>query len=406
MKQVFTFLAAVLLTASVFAQSPEKMSYQAVIRNTSNQLVTGQSLGMQISILQGSASGTAVYIERHFPTTNANGLVSLEIGTGTVVSGNFTTIDWANGTYFFKTETDLTGGANYTITGTSQLLSVPYALHAKTAETLSGGITETDPIFVASPANGITNTNISNWNTAYGWGNHASAGYLTSYTETDPVFTAWDKDYNDLINKPTIDGSETKLTAGTNVTITGSGTTASPYVVNASSGSTTHYVGELYGGGVVFWVDHSGDHGLIASMIDHSTAQAWSNVSSTLIGTTAQSDWDGNSNTTAIIGQSGHTSSAAKLCVDYTNANYGTGTYSDWYLPSVAELNHVWNNFYEVQKSLINDGNALTTPLSRTIYWSSSEYTNNNAWYFDFNYGYTDGTNKYNTFYVRAVRAF
>jgi hypothetical protein len=75
MKQVFTFLAAVLLTATVWAQSPEKMSYQAVIRNSSEALVTNTTVGMQISILQGSASGTAVYVETQSPTTNANGLV-------------------------------------------------------------------------------------------------------------------------------------------------------------------------------------------------------------------------------------------------------------------------------------------------------------------------------------------
>jgi hypothetical protein len=354
MKQVFTFLAAVLLTASVFAQSPEKMSYQAVIRNSSDQLVTVQSVGMQISILQGSASGTAVYVETQTPTTNANGLVSLEIGTGTVVSGNFTTIDWANGTYFIKTETDLTGGANYTITGTSQLLSVPYALHAKTAETLSGGITETDPIFGASVASGITATDTTNWN-----------------------------------NK------QEQLIAGTGINIVGNTISAA-----------THYVGELYGGGVVFWVDHSGDHGLIASMIDLSSAQAWSNVSSTLIGTTAQSDWDGNSNTTAIIGQGSHSSSAAKLCDDYTNADYGTGTFSNWYLPSCGELNDLWNSLKAVQKALDSDGNTSTTPLSRTTYWSSSEYNNSSAWYFTFDDGYTYVNYKNGTRYVRAVRAF
>ena len=92
--------------------------------------------------------------------------------------------------FFLKTETDLTGGVNYTITGTSQLLSVPYALHAKTAESITGTITETDPIFTLHPASGINATNITNWNSAYGWGNHASAGYLTSFTETDPIFTA------------------------------------------------------------------------------------------------------------------------------------------------------------------------------------------------------------------------
>jgi uncharacterized protein (TIGR02145 family) len=82
---------------------------------------------MRISILQGSASGTAVYIETQTPTTNDNGLASLEIGGGTVVSGNISTMDWANGPYFIKTETDANGGSNYSITGTSQLLSVPYA---------------------------------------------------------------------------------------------------------------------------------------------------------------------------------------------------------------------------------------------------------------------------------------
>ena len=177
MKTVFTIMVAVLLTAIVSAQSPEKMSYQAVIRNSSNQLVTNQTVGMQISILQGSPSGTAVYVEIHEPVSNANGLVSLEIGSGTVVSGNFSSIDWANGTYFIKTETDLNGGTNYTITGTSQLLSVPYALHAKTAETITSAVTETDPVFNASAARGISSTDVSNWNNK-----------LDNYTETDPVF--------------------------------------------------------------------------------------------------------------------------------------------------------------------------------------------------------------------------
>jgi hypothetical protein len=163
MKKIYAILVAVVLTAGVFAQTPEEMSYQAVIRNTSNALVTNTNIGIQISILQSSNTGTAVYIERHFPTTNQNGLVTLEIGTGIVVSGVFSTIDWENGPYFIKTETDLNGGANYTITGTNQLLSVPYALHAKTAETITGEI-----------------------------------------NETDPVYNAWNKSYNDLVNKPAI----------------------------------------------------------------------------------------------------------------------------------------------------------------------------------------------------------
>jgi len=134
MKKIITICAAILMTASVFAQAPEKMSYQAVVRDVSNALVTSTAVGMQISILQGSPTGSAVYVETQTPTTNANGLVSLEIGAGTVVSGIFASIDWANGPYFIKTETDPTGGTNYSITGTSQLLSVPYAMYAKNTD--------------------------------------------------------------------------------------------------------------------------------------------------------------------------------------------------------------------------------------------------------------------------------
>ena len=115
---------------SAQAQAPQKMSYQAVVRNAANTLIVNTAVGVKISVLQTTASGTVVYSERHTPTTNANGLATFEIGGGTVLSGTFNTINWANGPYFIKTETDPTGGTNYTISGTSQLASVPYALFA------------------------------------------------------------------------------------------------------------------------------------------------------------------------------------------------------------------------------------------------------------------------------------
>jgi hypothetical protein len=133
MKRVFALAAALLLVAMLWGQSPEKMSYQSVVRDASNALVTSQTVGMQLSILQGTASGTAVYVETQTPTTNSNGLVSLQIGSGALVSGDFTSINWSSGLYFVKTEIDLLGGNTYTITGTSQLMSVPYALYAKTS---------------------------------------------------------------------------------------------------------------------------------------------------------------------------------------------------------------------------------------------------------------------------------
>ena len=130
MKKLIFTLVSVITFSMVFAQAPNKMSYQAVVRNSQNALVSNQSVGMRVSILQGTASGSAVYVETHTTTTNNNGLASIEIGGGTPVTSAFSAINWANGPYFVKTETDPTGGANYSISGTSQLLSVPYALFA------------------------------------------------------------------------------------------------------------------------------------------------------------------------------------------------------------------------------------------------------------------------------------
>ena len=141
MKRSFAIFAAVLLTAVVFlpqlasAQSPQKMSYQAVIRNAGNNLVTNHEVGMRVSILQGTETGAVVFKEIYNPNpqTNTNGLVSIEIGSGLALIGTFAGINWANGPYFIKTETDPNGGTTYSITGTSQILSVPYALYAESA---------------------------------------------------------------------------------------------------------------------------------------------------------------------------------------------------------------------------------------------------------------------------------
>ena len=171
MKKALHILTAIFFTSGVLAQVPEKMSYQAVVRNGKNALVANQQIGLRISIIQGAVNSAAVYQEVFHPNpvTNANGLVTAEIGSGSPILGTFSSIDWANGPYFIQAEIDTSGGSNYTITGTTQLLSVPYALHAKTAESFSGTI-----------------------------------------TETDPAFTAWNKDYNDLTNKPDLSNYATK----------------------------------------------------------------------------------------------------------------------------------------------------------------------------------------------------
>lgn len=129
-KRIITIVTMLLFATTMLAQAPQKMSYQAVVRNAGNTLITNATVGMRISVLQGTANGTAVYVETQTPTTNANGLVTLEIGAGAVVSGTFAFISWGTNNYYIKTETDPTGGTNYTISGTTQLLSVPYALYA------------------------------------------------------------------------------------------------------------------------------------------------------------------------------------------------------------------------------------------------------------------------------------
>ena len=205
MKKLTTLIAILLCTVTLIAQAPEKFTYQAVVRNASNSLVSNAQVCVRVSLLQGSATGNAVYVETQSTTTNTNGLLSVEIGGGTVQQGSFANIDWANGPYFLKTEIDPNGGTNYSITSTQQMLSVPYALYAKeSGDGFSGDYNDltNTPTIPTIPTNVSAFTN--------------DAGYITGYTETDPQFNAWDKDYNDLINRPTIPTVPTNVSAFNN----------------------------------------------------------------------------------------------------------------------------------------------------------------------------------------------
>ena len=379
-KKIYTLVAGLLLTASVWAQAPEKMSYQAVIRNSSNTLIVSTPVGMKISVLQGTSTGTAVYVETHTATTNANGLVSVEMGNGTVVSGAFNTINWANGPYFIKTETDPTGGTNYTIAGTSQFLSVPYALFS--ANGTPGATGAQGPIGLTGPQgiqgiagiNGTDGTNGTNGVNGAEGANAYQIAVINGYGGTETQWLA------------SLQGA------------------TGPAGTNGTNGGFTHYLGEEFGGGVVFhlWRDASGvEHGLIIDKINLSAAQVWSNIDQTLIGASAQSSWNGLSNSNAIVGQAGHTSSAAALCLNSTN-----GGQSDWYLPSIDELSLLWHSRFNVNKSLSAIGGATVLPISaNSNYWSSTE-SSSSAMTFYFSNGGTYANGKGSTSYVRAVRAF
>lgn len=135
MKKIYSSVMCILLASSALMgqNAPQKFSYQAVVRNGSEQLIKNQNVGVQVAILKDSASGNVMYQESHLVKTNSNGLITLEIGGGTQELGNFTSIKWGQGSYFIRTAIDPAGGVNYTVSATQQLLSVPYALYAEYA---------------------------------------------------------------------------------------------------------------------------------------------------------------------------------------------------------------------------------------------------------------------------------
>ncbi|MBK9329410.1 MAG: hypothetical protein IPM95_08890 [Sphingobacteriales bacterium] len=131
MKKLCLYLIAVTFVTIVYAQTPQAVNYQAVARDNSGTPLANTALGVKISILSGSSSGTLVYSESFADTTNQLGLFNIEIGRGSVLSGTFASINWGVNTYFAKVEIDPSGGTTYQLLGTSQLLSVPYALYAE-----------------------------------------------------------------------------------------------------------------------------------------------------------------------------------------------------------------------------------------------------------------------------------
>ena len=147
MKKLFTILSVTILTVSIFAQAPERMTYQAVVRDADGQLLTNTQVGIKVSIQKYifgippmPPSFEDVYVETHsIYSTNENGLLTVIIGAGQIESGDFANINWGDGLYYINTAIDPGGGTNYTIEGKSPLLSVPYALHAQNVKTYQVG---------------------------------------------------------------------------------------------------------------------------------------------------------------------------------------------------------------------------------------------------------------------------
>ena len=311
MKKLFTLLALA-ITIIATAQAPQGFNYQATVRNNSGQLLLNQTVLVNFNILQNSDTGTVVYSENQTANTDDLGHINLVVGQGTPSTGTFSSINWGSGTYYLGIE--LNTGSGYVAMGTTQLLSVPYVLHANTATSTTG-----------------------------------------------------------------------------------------------STGGFTHYIGELFGGGIVVsvWKDAQGlEHGLIASLTNLSSAIQWTTPAfhQIEIGPTAQSYRDGFANTNAIVAQAGAgTDYGAGLCKAYNASGF-----TDWYLPAINELKQCYNSLQIVNEVLgETNGFKYSTYLSSTEQISGFMTGMNNAYGQDFESGSTDTLYKgYDYFAVRAVRRF
>jgi len=379
MKKIYGLLAGVMLSLPFLAQVPQKMNYQAVIRNASNALLTNQIVQMRISVLQGSDVGSPQFAELHTTSTNANGLVTVAIGAGSPVLNSFSDIDWANGPFFIKTETDPTGGTNFTIIGTSQLMSVPYALFSA-----NGGGGQVGPQGPAGPQGPSGTIGADGSNGATG-----SAG---------PIGLTGAIGATGAQGSTGLTGASGPAGATGPIGNTGATGPQGPIgLTGANGGSPAHFIGESFGGGIVFYTYDGGQHGLIASTADQSSSILWFNGTFRYTGTTGDGLGAGSMNTAMIVAvqmadnQTGNF--AAKVCADYSVISAGI-SYGDWYLPSRYEL-----NLMHLQKAVIGG-------FANEYYWSSSEISNTSVWYQTFSNGNQSLNSKNSPSYVRAIRAF
>ena len=298
MKKTISIVLLLLVTVGMYAQ--DGINYKALIKDNLGAVVASQTIDVKFTIIS-ETGPTDVYLETHTgATTDANGIVILTIGDGTS-SDTFADIDWSSDTHSLKVEIDIEQDASFVDLGTTQFMAVPYALHAKTAESVT-----------------------------------STCGLA---------------------------------------------------------------IGDTHQGGIIFYLDASGCHGLIAAPSDQSTAIAWWNGS--FVDTYAYGNGigAGEGNSQGIRRWQGTCSScyASELCQDLS-----LGGYTDWYLPSKYELNLMYENIGQGDAlGLGNIGNFVNN-----YYWSSTEYNNVTAWRQNFFIGSQSSLVKYVTSPVRAVRAF
>ncbi len=364
------------LVAGVMAQAPQLMNYQAVVRDAAGQQVTGTLVQFHFRIHNGFAGGTVVFAETDTATTNQFGLAELQIGRSTSLSS----VCWGSANKYLQVGIDVKGGTNFTDMGTTQLLSMPYALYADSA---ANG-------YWTKNGNNIYNANSDK----VGIGTNLPSTLLDVESgTTSPAFKLVDGTQAagkvlrcDGLGNASWDSPTGLLSAGSGITIS-----------HDSIMVVKHYIGESYGGGIVFWVDNTGQHGLITATTDQSTSIQWQVGGNAITNAVMDSIGAGRLNTIMILINQGAGTYAAWICATYHGGGYG-----DWYLPSKYELNLMYLN--------IGPGNTLGLGniggFASFTYWSSTGTNNNYAWVENFASGNQFDIYNSNAFCIRAVRGF
>ena len=404
MKNLLLCLIALLIfNISSLAQAPEKFKYQAIITDNKDHPVRNKTIGLEISILQSNLNGIIVYQETFTTRTSNAGLVNLEIGTGMITSGVFSDINWGVGPYYLGIGVDMNGSGNYISMGASQLLSVPYALYAKQAQSVEGD-NDTDPTneielpevdgtagqVLTTDGEGIVSwqtpvETAQNLSTVLTEGNDGDAKQIKNIADpTDP---------QDAVTKSYVGALEATIAALEARIVTLEEAKDVDYDgFSVDEGDCNDYDNNVYPGAVEVCnniddncndeIDEDcvppaaiGDEfqGGIVVYISRSSDNIWRGTVAAPMDNPADATWE----------------MAKTLCDDMV-----LNGYDDWYLPSLATLNTLQRN-----KEIIGGFN-------NGAYWSATDDTYNpdEAWYVYFNDGANSSSNKSNIYDVRAFR--
>ena len=431
---LFPTFCFLLLTIGLKAQTPPNaFNYSAVARNIAGQPIATATIGIQICIHKTSPTGASQYSENHFVSTDAFGLFNLVIGAGAVQSGSMATIDWSNDNYYLKVSMDATGGTNFLTMGTTQLLSVPYAMYAKSAGSVSGS----SGITITSVSSAGDTLYLSNGKTFVAVGNgigsivlpSCTTNAVTAITSNSATFggAVINANGNRIMERGVVYSTSPNPTLGSNKIVIGNGIGTFDTIsalgyqyAHLLNSNTTYYVRAYAvtennisaygnevsfntlsvgqtgpGGGIVFFNKGNTNGGwqyLESATSDQSTGIAWG-CNGTSIPGTQLTVGSGVVNTSLIVAGCNEAGFAAKLCNDLVS-----GGQSDWFLPSRDELNLMYKNMH-----LNSQGNFNTS----ANYWSSSETNDGNAWDFTLTDGFAyNASNKNFVNFVRSVRAF